>query len=126
MKNTTLKLINSVLLVFGVLTITFVTASAGQYVYAKTKATKTVVTTLPAPAPILSVKESPKIIQTPIAKPQAIQVNQIPTKLIIPSVGVTSKILSVGTTKGGNMDTPHNFEDVGWYKNGPKPGETGS
>lgn len=78
----------------------------------------------------LPVSPQVKIIQTPvapIAKPQPKSpIVKIPTKLIIPSVGVTTKILSVGTTKTGNMDTPHNFEDVGWYRYGPMPGQAGS
>ncbi|MDD5318455.1 MAG: class F sortase, partial [Candidatus Pacebacteria bacterium] len=29
-------------------------------------------------------------------------------------------------TSSGNMSTPHNFTDVGWYKYGTAPGMTGS
>ena len=50
----------------------------------------------------------------------------IPTRLLIPKIHVDAKVLEMGLTTKGNMEAPHNFTDVGWYKYGPKPGEMGS
>lgn len=48
------------------------------------------------------------------------------TTLSIPKIGVDAKIVEVGITKKGNMASPENFSDVGWYKYGTIPGEMGS
>ena len=52
--------------------------------------------------------------------------NSFPTRLVIPKIDVDTNVLSVGITKKGNMATPNNYTDVGWYKYGPLPGEMGS
>src|SRR3989344_31021 len=48
------------------------------------------------------------------------------TKIIIPAIKVNAKIVDVGVTAKGNMASPKSFPQVGWYKYGPFPGETGS
>jgi sortase A len=47
-------------------------------------------------------------------------------QLSIPKIGVTAHIQNVGITKKGNIGTPNNFTDVGWYKYGPLPGDAGT
>jgi LPXTG-site transpeptidase (sortase) family protein len=49
-----------------------------------------------------------------------------PKQLRIPSIEVNAKIQYVGITKNGNMATPNNFTDVGWFQNGIVPGNQGS
>ncbi len=49
-----------------------------------------------------------------------------PTQLRIPSIKVDANVQDVGITKKGNMATPNNFSDVGWYKYGVVPGNEGS
>lgn len=49
-----------------------------------------------------------------------------PSRLIIPSIGVDADIRPVGISYRGNMMTPDNFSDVGWYKYGTLPGQHGS
>lgn len=49
-----------------------------------------------------------------------------PQKLRIPSIKVDAKIQYVGVTKNGNMATPTNFTDVGWFQSGIVPGDKGS
>lgn len=53
-------------------------------------------------------------------------VSLVPVRLIIPKIQIDAKVLEVGITKRGNMATPNNFTDVGWYKYGVLPGEQGS
>lgn len=48
------------------------------------------------------------------------------SKLVIPKIKVDSKIEKVGLTYAGNMAAPHNLTNVGWYKYGTAPGQTGS
>lgn len=47
-------------------------------------------------------------------------------RLVIPKIDVNAKVLQVGVTSKGNMAAPSNYSDVGWYKYGTFPGETGS
>lgn len=49
-----------------------------------------------------------------------------PAQLSIPKINVNTKIQQVGITAKGNMATPNNFIDVGWYKYGTIPGDIGS
>jgi LPXTG-site transpeptidase (sortase) family protein len=49
-----------------------------------------------------------------------------PKQLRIPLINVNAKIQYVGITKNGNMATPNNFTDVGWFQNGVIPGNIGS
>jgi LPXTG-site transpeptidase (sortase) family protein len=49
-----------------------------------------------------------------------------PQRLIIPKLDIDAKILDMGINAAGNMDAPHNFVDVGWFKLGTVPGEIGS
>jgi sortase A len=47
-------------------------------------------------------------------------------RLVIPKIKVDARVQEVGLTSKGNMAAPRNFSDVGWYKYGAFPGETGS
>jgi len=49
-----------------------------------------------------------------------------PRTLSIPSVGIEARVTQVGLTKEGNMGVPESFDDVGWFKYGPLPGQTGN
>jgi LPXTG-site transpeptidase (sortase) family protein len=49
-----------------------------------------------------------------------------PVALSIAAIGVRADVQKVGITYAGNMAVPHNYVDVGWYKYGTVPGDTGS
>lgn len=49
-----------------------------------------------------------------------------PSRLEIPKIGIDSKVQHVGIRKDGSMGVPSNYTDVGWYKLGTLPGQTGS
>lgn len=51
---------------------------------------------------------------------------ELPKRLRIPSLGISAYVRQVGVTAQGNMATPGNFADVGWYKYGTVPGFAGS
>lgn len=51
---------------------------------------------------------------------------QLPTRLLIPKLGIDTKVQHLGVTKTGNMAAPNNFTDVSWYKFGTVPGQLGS
>src|SRR5215467_7224754 len=52
----------------------------------------------------------------------------IPLRLIIPSAAINAPVEAVGTQPNADLATPtHNpWQDVGWYDQGPQPGERGS
>jgi LPXTG-site transpeptidase (sortase) family protein len=49
-----------------------------------------------------------------------------PARLVIPSIDIDAKIEEVGISRKGNMATPKNFSNTGWYKYGTIPGQKGS
>ncbi len=49
----------------------------------------------------------------------------LPVRLIIPSLNINSGIQYLGITQG-EMDSPNNSSDVGWFMPGSRPGENGS
>ncbi|MGW3076995.1 class F sortase [Kitasatospora sp. NPDC001132] len=50
-----------------------------------------------------------------------------PTRLLIPSVGVDAPVTGLGLNPDGTVEVPSadRGDEVGWYRNGPTPGETG-
>ncbi len=52
----------------------------------------------------------------------------LPTRLVIPALGLDASVQYVGLDNSGSgeMAVPSNFTDVGWYKNGVRPGMKGS
>lgn len=49
-----------------------------------------------------------------------------PVHITIPKLGVDTLIEDVGVTAEGAMDTPKDFNQVGWFALGAKPGDMGS
>lgn len=49
-----------------------------------------------------------------------------PERIRIPALNIDTAVQHVGVNAAGNMATPNNFTDTGWYKYGPAPGESGS
>ena len=56
------------------------------------------------------------------------QVKAAPIRLSIPAIGVNAPVEPVGVGSNGDLAVPAQkpWEDVGWYKSGPSPGEKGS
>ncbi len=51
---------------------------------------------------------------------------EYPAYISIPKLEIDTEIQKVGISKKGNMAAPNNFTDVGWYKYGVIPGNSGS
>ncbi len=65
--------------------------------------------------------------QKPITAIEAQKVSPgFPVRLLIPAIDVNAGIQPLGVTPKGEMEVPSNALDAGWYKFGPRPGETGS
>ncbi|MDY0816395.1 class F sortase [Kitasatospora purpeofusca] len=50
-----------------------------------------------------------------------------PTRLLIPAAGVDAPVTGLGLNGDGTVEVPaaDRADEVGWYRNGPTPGETG-
>lgn len=66
------------------------------------------------------------VVPVPASVYSGVVSSSTPTRIIIPNLGIDAAVLSVGKTEGGNMAVPERFEDVGWYKYGPTPGQIGN
>jgi sortase A len=49
-----------------------------------------------------------------------------PTQLAIPSIGLSAMVDKVGKTATGNVGSPHNLTNVGWFTGGVVPGQEGN
>lgn len=65
---------------------------------------------------------SPKVL---IKKDQE-NISFSPVRLVIPAIDVSANIQSIGTNSNGEMEVPSNITDVGLFKFGVIPGQTGS
>jgi LPXTG-site transpeptidase (sortase) family protein len=62
-----------------------------------------------------------------IEKIVQVETDPSPARLIIPSINLDSPIQHVGLNSKGEMDVPSGrTNNVGWYKDGTVPGQTGS
>jgi hypothetical protein len=48
-----------------------------------------------------------------------------PARVSIPQIGVDAVVAQVHQLADGTIDVPRTWEDVGWYADGPRPGEPG-
>ncbi len=49
-----------------------------------------------------------------------------PVFLVIPAIGVRTRLIRLGTTGGGEMEVPSSTKVAGWYTASPRPGAIGS
>jgi len=62
----------------------------------------------------------------PEASAQTTPAPEKPAHIVIPTGQVKTDIIPVGVTATNNLDVPKNYVQVGWYENGPMPGQFGS
>jgi hypothetical protein len=48
-----------------------------------------------------------------------------PARVQVPSIGVDATVAPVGTAPDGTVEVPKRWEQVGWFRDGPSPGEPG-
>jgi sortase (surface protein transpeptidase) len=49
-----------------------------------------------------------------------------PVRLIIPAIGVRTRLIRLGLTAAGTLQVPDSTGVAGWYDRSPRPGATGS
>ncbi len=60
------------------------------------------------------------------APPAQAEVVPTPTALVIPVIGVRTKLIRLGVTASGALQVPVTTSVAGWYTGSPRPGGTGS
>jgi hypothetical protein len=50
----------------------------------------------------------------------------MPTALVIPEIGVRTRLIHLGLTASGALQVPASYAVAGWYTGSPRPGATGS
>ncbi len=48
-----------------------------------------------------------------------------PVRLRIPSIGVSTKVIGLRLDATGRLIAPKRFDQAGWHRGGPEPGESG-
>jgi len=83
--------------------------------------------TVAAPVPAATSVAKPKKLNT-VAKPSSAKASSpYPTRLSIPAIQLSSRVISVNVNSKGEMDVPSgNTNNVGWYAGGVLPGERGA
>lgn len=79
--------------------------------------------TQPSPTPPATTGAAPH--KTEEAKQTAASYD-LPVRLRIPKINVDAPIDPMGLTPEGDMQAPGGLHNVGWYKFGPHPGDSGS
>ena len=110
------------ILIYPVVLLLFLLTGCGTATQATTVSTaKPIATERPMPTPTRAI---PTFVVSPVVSVSA----GVPAHLIIPSIGVDAPIENVNIQSNGDLGTPmqNQWEGVGWYSNGPRPGEAGS
>jgi len=72
-----------------------------------------------------SVAVETKNVQQATAIKGSVLSEAIPTRLRIPAIGVDTPFVQLGLDENKEIEIPKGYEEVGWYKYGPTPGELG-
>lgn len=82
------------------------------------------------PVPIALAAANPEVDETSVTIDQKDAHSVAPTEpryISINSLGIEKvRVLGVGVKSSGELDTPHNIHDVGWYKKSATPGSGSS
>lgn len=75
-----------------------------------------------------STGENRSIVGWQSASVSTIQANTSPdpATLQIPSLSISANVSDVGIDQNREMEVPNDFNTVGWYRYGPRPGDNGS
>jgi len=68
----------------------------------------------------------PRGRRAPVPVPSARHRAALPTDLIIPSIGVQTRLIRLGLTHSGAMQVPASTSVAGWFAGSPRPGGIGS
>ncbi len=83
------------------------------------------ITAISLPVPVTQGAE--QLTPAPVASPEPSgrPVVHDPATIRIPAIGVEAPMTPLGLDDGGALEAPEDFSVVGWYEDGPEPGEPG-
>ncbi|QOD43857.1 class F sortase [Clavibacter zhangzhiyongii] len=83
----------------------------------------------PAPAPAAPPASAPPNAAPsaqPTTDPQVVQgLGAVPTRVAIPAIELDEPLIDLGIAPDGRMEVPVDFDDVGWFTGGGRPGGRG-
>jgi hypothetical protein len=86
----------------------------------------------PAPPTVPGVSAAPDRVEPTTAVPNRATPNIVvplgpsqPSRIMIPTIGVSATFVRLGLMPSGEMETPRDPDNVGWYTESPTPGELG-
>ena len=114
---------SSKFLIYPIVLLLFLLTGCGATSQATTTSAKKTPVVLQKPSPALT-KAVPTFVLSPVVTVTA----AVPAHLVIPSISVDAPVENVNIQSNGDLGTPmqNQWEGVGWYSNGPRPGEAGS
>ncbi|WP_440695745.1 class F sortase [Clavibacter nebraskensis] len=81
----------------------------------------TATATAPASPPPTAVPSA-----APATSPQVVQgLGAVPTRVAIPAIDLDQPLIDLGIAPDGRMEVPVDFDDVGWFTGGGRPGGRG-
>jgi LPXTG-site transpeptidase (sortase) family protein len=76
--------------------------------------------------PPASAAPAPTASPTPTTSPQVVQgIGAIPSRVAIPAIDLDQPLIDLGIAPDGRMEVPVDFDDVGWFTGGGRPGGRG-
>lgn len=81
------------------------------------------------PGPIAALSTPPSAVAGPATPPLVkgpVVARSAPVSLRIPAIGLTVRLSSLGLNPDGTVQVPTDFQEPGWYRLGPSPGQLGS
>jgi sortase (surface protein transpeptidase) len=68
----------------------------------------------------------PRVSQTPVPEVTAGTPVPAPVRLVIPAIGVSTRLVRLGVTASGALQPPASTAVAGWYTGSPRPGAVGA
>ncbi|MBM7389919.1 LPXTG-site transpeptidase (sortase) family protein [Clavibacter michiganensis] len=76
--------------------------------------------------PPASAAPVPTASPAPTTSPQVVQgIGAIPSRVAIPAIDLDQPLIDLGIAPDGRMEVPVDFDDVGWFTGGGRPGGRG-
>lgn len=67
----------------------------------------------------------PALDASPRAEPAEAEVSAAPAAIAIPAIGVERSLIDLGLAADGSLEVPSDFDDIGWFTGGGRPGAVG-
>jgi len=83
-------------------------------------------TSLPAGHPSRATSARPSTTQAQPSAQSGTVARSVPLRLRIPAIGLSVSLSTLGLNRDGTVQVPTKFQEPGWFRLGPSPGQVGS